>query len=175
MKTLWQDLRYGARMLMKNPGFTLIAVMTLALGIGANSTFQLCQRNLAAPPPYRGPEIWCSSTRRRRSADRWAGGLTPQLPRLARAKQGLHRRRRVARGGFTPDGNGEPSRSPSRTFLTALSSPWCGADARPKLYSRGRSPGQNGCHPQSRVVVAPVRRNRTSSARRSPSTIARAW
>jgi predicted permease len=57
MQTLWQDLRYGARTLLKNPGFTLIAVMTLALGIGANTAiFSLTDQALLRQLPVDRPE-----------------------------------------------------------------------------------------------------------------------
>ena len=68
MQSLWQDLRYGARMLLKNPGFTLVAVATLAIGIGATTAiFSVINATLLRPLPFQQPErlalFWGSKPR----------------------------------------------------------------------------------------------------------------
>ncbi len=83
MMILWQDLRYGLRMLARNPGFSVTVIVILALGIGANTAvFTVVNAVLFKPLPYcdapdRVVEIWCQAKalglgRQRFSTSRWS-------------------------------------------------------------------------------------------------------
>src|SRR5581483_5045535 len=112
MLTLLQDLRYGVRMLLGRPGFTLVAVITLALGIGANAgVFSVINSVLLRPLPYPQPErlVWIWGTNP--AAD--IKQETASLPDFADWK--AQSQSFAAMGGFTNSspiltGSGEPER-----------------------------------------------------------------
>ena len=77
LETAWQDVRYGARMLRRNLGFTCAAVLTLALGIGANTAiFSVVNGVLFRPLPYPEPENLVYLQEKADSTELWPSGST---------------------------------------------------------------------------------------------------
>src|SRR5262245_40722798 len=144
MHTLWQDLRYGARMLLKKPGFTLIAVITLALGIGANAAiFSVVNAVLLRPLPVKDPDklMWIRETR------------LPQFPEFSVSagnfldwrKQNTRFERLVAVSGesFNLVGTGDPEqirgwKVTDGFFATLGAQPQFGRDFLPEEDQPGR-------------------------------------
>jgi putative ABC transport system permease protein len=109
---LWQDLRYGARMLLKQPGFTLIAMLTLALGIGANTAiFSVVNAVLLRPLPFwEAGQLMMLGTVDTREGDALSAVSYPNFVDW-RAQSGSFERLAAFRSrSFTLTGGGEPLR-----------------------------------------------------------------
>ena len=97
--TIWQDLRYGVRLLRLNPAFTLVATLSLALGIGANtSIFQLLDAVRLRTLPVRNPQELAEV----KIADRsWASGnFSSRHPEITNPQWELIRKQQQAFSGI---------------------------------------------------------------------------
>lgn len=110
MGAFWQDLRYGARMLRKNPGFAIVAILTLAIGIGANvMIFSIVDAVLLRPLPF--PDSGRLVTLWETDANRGVAHGTASAPELLDWRSMNHSFQNLAGWRalyFTITGGGEP-------------------------------------------------------------------
>jgi len=145
MANIWQDLRYGARMLLKNPGVTAVAVITLALGIGANSAiFSVVNAVMLRPLPFKNPDRLVSLWANVPDRGRWRA--TP-ANFLDWKKQSTSFEGMTAFGSstMTLTGDGEPeqllgSRAGAGYFSVVGIEPMLGRQFLPEEYEPGKGP-----------------------------------
>src|SRR5512145_194275 len=111
---MYNDLRYAFRQLLKNPAFTIVAVITLALGVGANTAiFSVVNAVLLRPLPYPEPEqlmqVW--------ETDQARGGfdITASMPdyrEWRRRNQSFSHLAAYSTGDYNISGNEEPEQAP---------------------------------------------------------------
>src|SRR5260370_40940110 len=89
METLWTDIRYGIRVLVKTPGLTLIGILTLALGVVLNTAvFSVVNAVILRPLPVRDTEPLVVVTTQRSSSGRLSGVSFPDLQDYRAATRG---------------------------------------------------------------------------------------
>src|SRR4029077_12921318 len=126
LEALWSDVRYALRMLRKNPGFAIIAILTLALGIGANtSIFSVLNGVILKPLPYAQPDrlalIW---TELSIAGQKRAPSSGPDMIDIARRSRLLQDVGGIWVGSSALTGTGEPEQIKlgfvTDNFLTIL-------------------------------------------------------
>lgn len=145
MLSFWQDVRYGLRVLLKNPGFTAIAVLTLALGIGANTAlFSVVNAVLLNPLPFANPDellaVYAKSTNFEQSSIAYPNFLDWQKDNQSFASLCAFRS-----DDYNMTGAGEPERVHihmiSAEFFTTLGmQPLLGRAFRPEEDKAGAGP-----------------------------------
>jgi predicted permease len=142
MSILWQDLLYTFRSLRKAPGFTLVAILTLALGIGANTAiFSVVNAVVLAPLPYHSPDqlviVWQKNPQGR--------NISPSYPDFKDWKRNTHSFQDMTAIGWQPrdlSGPGSPEHLngwliDSGFFRTMGVNPIVGRDFTPEEDQRG--------------------------------------
>jgi predicted permease len=149
METLWLDIKYGIRMLGKKPGFTAIAVLTLALGIGANTTiFSILNAVLLRPLPFPEPQrlvtVWGTDVR---NGELHRTLSYPDFVDFRNQNHSLEGAAAYDDGTFTLTGRGEPAQLHGGIVSASLLSV---LRATPEL-GNGFSPADD--QPGARVVL----------------------
>src|SRR5260370_4597407 len=145
LETLFQDLRFAVRMMLKNPGFTAIAVLTLVLGIGATTAiFSVVYGILLRPLPYPNPDqivqLWELDAKGRRM-----NFPEPNFLDLRSASQSLAALAECNAGPFTITGGTKPTRTVaaeiSSDFFKVMGvSPFLGRRFKPEDQREGAAP-----------------------------------
>ena len=147
MADILQDIRYGARMLAKNPGFTLIAVITLALGIGANTAmFSLVNGILLRPLPYREPDRLVRLIQASPMLGLTTWGVSQAgFAAYREQNRSFETMALVTTGGVNLTGEGEPERLPMTNATADFFKVFGVNAALGRTFQEGEdAPGKNG-------------------------------
>ena len=122
LETVWKDVRFGVRMLGKSPAFTVVAVLTLALGVGANTAiFSVVDTVLLRPLPYANPSGLVWAAERFPSSHAPSAVISPDFIAWIQHNQVFERTGGFATGsGANLTGSGEPVRVDITDVTTSL-------------------------------------------------------